>query len=410
MGSLRQLERIPTVRLLSSSSMFGFCCVPLLLLDFSIQSHLRPFSAFGWIVCHCLIVFATVAPEVMQSGHYNAAADVFSFGIVISEAVAATEAEDIVDETRTNEFGLDVPKLKALYCNNNNNNNNNNNDTMIVSSLIDLAGWCCQLDPSQRPTTDQIVGRLQRTQLEYQSKQLKQTSSSHGGSKHLPTSNSTVPPNDPNAVEALSGMSPPPPPPPQVPTVMPSNPKLPAHAVAAATTSLAETAEPIMNAAPTSSIVLEPGGGGSGEDYYDFDYDDDVTLVSDEDGSSSIEVVVVPSPAAAAAVRALANTPVLVVVDPQLQEEAAAQVFELVDQNQDGYLSYEETRLLSQVSEEYDLSPDAYQSICDMVGASPEQGLSQEQVVHMYTRLQIGDASADLQKLRQNAPSNDSKE
>ena len=58
---------------------------------------------------------------------------------------------------------------------------------------------------------------------------------------------------------------------------------------------------------------------------------------------------------------------------------------EMVDQNHDGYLHYEETQLLAKLSEDYDLDREAYHSICTMVGAESDKGLSQEHVVKMYT-------------------------
>jgi serine/threonine protein kinase len=107
--------------------------------------------------------YTHMAPEVMTSGNYDASADVFSFGIVISEAVASQEAEAIVDETRTPAFGLDTIKLASLYAPPHN---------KIATQLVHLAGQCCVLDPAQRPHATQIVGRLQLILLEYQSSRL----------------------------------------------------------------------------------------------------------------------------------------------------------------------------------------------------------------------------------------------
>jgi serine/threonine protein kinase len=106
--------------------------------------------------------YTHMAPEVMESGNYDSSADVFSFGIVMSEAVASQEAEAIVDETRTPAFGLDTTKLAKLYANQN----------KIATQLVRLAGQCCVLDPSERPHANQIVGRLQLILLEYQSSRL----------------------------------------------------------------------------------------------------------------------------------------------------------------------------------------------------------------------------------------------
>jgi len=108
--------------------------------------------------------YTHMAPEVMASGNYNTPADVFSFGIIISEAIAGSEAEDIVDETRTPEFGIDTSKLVQLA---------GENCGKIVHQLVSLAGQCCAMDPAQRPTANQIVGRLQMILFEYQTSRLK---------------------------------------------------------------------------------------------------------------------------------------------------------------------------------------------------------------------------------------------
>jgi serine/threonine protein kinase len=106
--------------------------------------------------------YTHMAPEVMESGNYDSSADIFSFGIVISEAVASLEAEVIVDDTRTPEFGLNTTNLTQMYASGN----------IIATQLVSLAGQCCQLDPKKRPTANQIVGRLQLILLEYQSSRL----------------------------------------------------------------------------------------------------------------------------------------------------------------------------------------------------------------------------------------------
>lgn len=106
--------------------------------------------------------YTHMAPEVMASGNYDTSADVFSFGIVISEAVASREAEAIVDETRTSKFGLDTAKLTKLYASGN----------KIATQLVSLAGQCCELDPTLRPTATQVVGRLQLILLEYGAQRL----------------------------------------------------------------------------------------------------------------------------------------------------------------------------------------------------------------------------------------------
>jgi serine/threonine protein kinase len=105
--------------------------------------------------------YTHMAPEVMTSGNYDTSADVFSFGIIISEAIAASEAEAIVDDTRTPTFGLDTTKLTKMA-----------GSGKIAGQLVSLAVQCCELDPKKRPTANQIVGRLQLILLEYQASRL----------------------------------------------------------------------------------------------------------------------------------------------------------------------------------------------------------------------------------------------
>ena len=52
-------------------------------------------------------------PQVMR-GRYDHSADVFSFGIVISEVVISEEAQMVIDETRTSKFGLDEQAHRQL--------------------------------------------------------------------------------------------------------------------------------------------------------------------------------------------------------------------------------------------------------------------------------------------------------
>jgi serine/threonine protein kinase len=110
--------------------------------------------------------YTHMAPEVMNSGDYDVAADIFSFGIVISEAIAAAEAEDIVDSTRTPQFGLDATKLKIL-------SGSGEGRSDIPDQLIDVAAKCCCLDPDERPNADQVVGKLQLILISHQSSKLR---------------------------------------------------------------------------------------------------------------------------------------------------------------------------------------------------------------------------------------------
>lgn len=114
--------------------------------------------------------YTHMAPEVMISGLYGTPADIFSFGICISEALCGKEAEEIVDATRTQQFGLDGEKVKQLC---------NPYGSRVFDQLTDLAVQCCSIEPEKRPTADAIVGKMQQILLGYQATQLRMTTSSH---------------------------------------------------------------------------------------------------------------------------------------------------------------------------------------------------------------------------------------
>ena len=120
-----------------------------------------------------------MAPEVMTSGKYDIGADIFSFGIVLSEVIACSEAEDVIDETRTNEFGLDVDKLSKFVI-------DDKDNSSIAKDIIHIAGHCCTLNPTQRLKSDQIVGQLQRIQIRYQSNRLRPLSAMESVLETLP--------------------------------------------------------------------------------------------------------------------------------------------------------------------------------------------------------------------------------
>lgn len=111
--------------------------------------------------------YTHMSPEVMNSGDYDVPADIFSFGIVISEAIAAEEAEDIVDTTRTPQFGLDATKLKLFL----GSEIDESND--IPDQLIDVAAKCCCLDSAKRLNADQVVGKLQLILIAHQTSKLR---------------------------------------------------------------------------------------------------------------------------------------------------------------------------------------------------------------------------------------------
>ena len=114
--------------------------------------------------------YTHMAPEVMaNSGTYDKSADIFSFGVVFSEVVAHAEGETMIDETRTDEFGMDADKLlkiskEDLY---------NQDVRDIIQELVILAVECSDLDPTLRPTAHHIVSHLLSIQLQHQANQLR---------------------------------------------------------------------------------------------------------------------------------------------------------------------------------------------------------------------------------------------
>ena len=96
--------------------------------------------------------FSHHAPEVLR-GECDLSSDLFSFGIVICEALAAREAQDIIDETRTAQFGINEAGLKALL--------DPSRQPAACFDLADLAVACCDLDPERRPTANDCLSRLE---------------------------------------------------------------------------------------------------------------------------------------------------------------------------------------------------------------------------------------------------------
>lgn len=80
-------------------------------------------------------------------GKYDLPADIFSFGIVLTEALAATEAQCIIEETRTRQFGLSRSGTHALLT---------EASPPVCYRLVDLAVSCCSMIPAERPGADEL--------------------------------------------------------------------------------------------------------------------------------------------------------------------------------------------------------------------------------------------------------------
>ena len=101
--------------------------------------------------------FSHHAPEVLQ-GEYGLSADIFSFGIVICEALTAREAQDIIDETRTDAFGLHEAGLRTFL--------DTRRQPAACDALVGLAADCCCLEPAQRPSVTDCLSRLEAIRAE----------------------------------------------------------------------------------------------------------------------------------------------------------------------------------------------------------------------------------------------------
>jgi serine/threonine protein kinase len=110
--------------------------------------------------------YTHMAPEVMAGGTYDTSADIFSFGIVLSEAVAHAEGETIIEATRTLDFGVDPDKLMetaAAFV----------AARDIIMELVELSVCCCDMDPQSRPSANHLVAQLLSIQIQHQANQLR---------------------------------------------------------------------------------------------------------------------------------------------------------------------------------------------------------------------------------------------
>ena len=100
-----------------------------------------------------------VKATLVLKGEYGLSADIFSFGITICEALTAKEAQDIINETRTNAFGLNADGLKSFL--------DPQRQPTACYDLVDLASACCQLDATARPDVTDVLSTLERIRAEF---------------------------------------------------------------------------------------------------------------------------------------------------------------------------------------------------------------------------------------------------
>lgn len=108
-----------------------------------------------------------MAPEVMMGKRYNASADIFSFGVVLSEldshlppyasaiATMTSDSGEKVTETALMEM-VAMGRVRVEFSPN------------APQPLVDLGHACVDLDPSARPTAGEVHYQLQRILRRYQ--------------------------------------------------------------------------------------------------------------------------------------------------------------------------------------------------------------------------------------------------
>jgi len=95
--------------------------------------------------------FSHMAPEVMK-GEYDASADIFSFGIIVTEVLAAEEGQELIDATRGHDFGLLEREVLALC--------KPGVHPPACAELGRVALACCSLDGDARPSAAAVASQL----------------------------------------------------------------------------------------------------------------------------------------------------------------------------------------------------------------------------------------------------------
>jgi len=108
-----------------------------------------------WRAAHTSSIgtYYTKAPE-MNTGSYGLSSDIFSFGILLTEVLSGHHAENIVDETRTGKFGLNVEGVRNLMP-------PEQQQLLACQKLVALAEQCCSLLLEERPSASDIAKTLE---------------------------------------------------------------------------------------------------------------------------------------------------------------------------------------------------------------------------------------------------------
>lgn len=107
--------------------------------------------------------YTHMAPEVMKSlfDQWDTCSDIFSFGICITEAIAGicssevvgVVAEDIIEQTRTKDFGLNEEGIQSFI--------NSQPNPPVSQQLCNIAFDCCALDHTDRPSAFGLIAKLE---------------------------------------------------------------------------------------------------------------------------------------------------------------------------------------------------------------------------------------------------------
>jgi len=90
-----------------------------------------------------------MAPEVTLGMDYNAACDIFSYGMFLCELIIRENVEDALPRGPQNFFGLDTKQFVEMV------------PEDAPPEMVSMALKCCEYEPSKRPDAKQIVQCLQ---------------------------------------------------------------------------------------------------------------------------------------------------------------------------------------------------------------------------------------------------------